>query len=102
MANEILIKGLANSKTFQKIAVRTDARLKSMKDISNESINSKLDEIHKAASQHAYSTTTAGIKKTEKTKIPRPPDGGFVGFWSAFGKVVGEDLGLREVRRKGK
>jgi len=106
VANEILIKGLANSKTFQKMAVRTDARFRSMKDNSNNSINSTLDEIHKAASEHAYSTTSssssgaaaAGTKGGAKMELPRPPVGGMAGFFSALGKEIGKDLGTAKVK----
>lgn len=112
VANEILIKGLANSKTFQKFAVRTDARLRSMKDASNDSINSKLDEIHKAASEQAYSSSSssgaAGRKGggsgsgggASKMEMPRAPEGGLAGFLSALGKEIGGDLGLRSAASK--
>mmetsp|Transcript_13753 Transcript_13753/g.19664 ORF Transcript_13753/g.19664 Transcript_13753/m.19664 type:complete len:127 (+) Transcript_13753:135-515(+) len=70
IANEILIKGLANSKTFQRFAVRTDATLQKLKKESNERINSTLDEIHKSATREAFST------KSGSNSGRRPPGSG--------------------------
>lgn len=90
---------MANSKTFQKFAVRTDAHLSEMKKGGTESLNSKLDDLHKAATEAAYSTAEAAKSNSSKTSYhtsgpPTPPTGGFAGFVSAFGKEVKKDLGI--------
>ncbi|GFH51435.1 hypothetical protein CTEN210_07911 [Chaetoceros tenuissimus] len=99
VANEIFVKGLANSKTFQKFAVRTDSHLSEMKKGGVESLNSKLDDLHKAATEAAYSTAEAAKNSSSKSSYhtsgpPTPPKGGFPGFVSAFGKEVKKDLGI--------
>lgn len=101
VANEIFIKGLANSKTFQKFAVRTDHHLRGFKEGGVEHLNSKLDELHKAATEAAFSTNSAATKSTSTSRTayhasgpPVPPKGGFQGFLEAFGKEVKKDLGI--------
>jgi hypothetical protein len=97
---EIFIKGLANSKAFQKFAVRTDYHLRSFKEGGVEHLNSKLDELHKAATEAAFSANSARSKSTSSRTAyhtsgpPVPPKGGFMGFLEAFGKEVKKDLGL--------
>jgi len=94
VANEILIKGLANSKTFQRIAVRTDSHIQNLKRQSNESINSTLDEMHKTATKTAYSTTASSSSRTSSTSgPPLPPPTGISGFFQALGKVIQKDFG---------
>ena len=84
-----MIKGLANSKTFQRIAVRTDNHIQNLKRQSNESINATLDEVHKTATKTAFSTTT-----TQSTGggPPQPPPTGISGFFQALGKVIQKDF----------
>mmetsp|Transcript_1423 Transcript_1423/g.2601 ORF Transcript_1423/g.2601 Transcript_1423/m.2601 type:complete len:114 (+) Transcript_1423:277-618(+) len=100
VANEIFIKGLANSKTFQKFAVRTDHHIRSFKEGGAEHLNSKLDELHKAATEAAFSASSSGTKSTSSRTAyhasgpPVSPKGGFLGFIEAFGKEVKKDLGL--------
>jgi hypothetical protein len=88
VANEILIKGLANSKTFQRFAVQTD---KKMKDIHKTHIEKLTNE---------FSNVVDGSVKNQSRSAsmqagpPQPPRGGFVGFLSAFAKEVRKDLGI--------
>jgi hypothetical protein len=96
-SKEILVKGLANSKSFQKFAVRTDSHLRNAKEGGAEHFNLKIDELHKAATEAAYSTTSkAANTKTayHTTKPPVPPKSGFPSFISAFWKEVRKDIGL--------
>jgi len=96
VANEIVIKGLANSKNFQRFAVRTDAQWQKMKDSSSEAMNSQLDELHKAASQRDYTSSPGGsntkLEKGGSTGPPTPPGG----FFSAMKKEILKDLGIRK------
>jgi hypothetical protein len=106
VANEIVIKGLANSKTFQRFAVRTDAQLRSIKNQGEEGLNSKLDELHKAANKAAFSEQNSFHNATgaraagsssggyHTSGPPVPPKQGFGGFVEALGKVIGKDLGI--------
>jgi hypothetical protein len=110
VANEIFIKGLANSKTFQKFAVRTDAHLRNLKESSNDVINSKLDELHKTATKTAFSSgstfyssasegmssASRGTYHTNTRGPPIPPKSGFSGFIQAFGKALRRDLGIEK------
>ena len=81
VANEIIIKGLANSKTFQRFAVRTDASLKEAKAKGEKTVETAFSE---------FSTTTA----TTASGRPQPPQRGISGFVSAFFKEIGTDLGI--------
>ena len=107
VANEILIKGLANSKTFQRFAVRTDAHLRSLKNQGEEGFQSKLDDLHKAATKAAYSEQNAFHNATgarggmssnggfhTSSGPPEPPKKGLGGFVEALGKVIARDLGI--------
>ena len=115
VANEILIKGLSNSKTFQRFAVRTDAHLRSLKHQGEEGFQSKLDDLHKAATKAAYSEQNAFHNATGARSgmnssggyhtssrggggegPPVPPKKGLGGFVEALGKVIARDLGIRK------
>ena len=103
---ELFVKGLANSKTFQRFAVRTDATLRNVKESSNEAMNAKLDELHKTATKTAFSqgstfhssyqsgASTASKGTYHTNGPPKPPNTGFAGFIEAMGKEVQKDLGI--------
>jgi len=77
--------------------VRTDSHLRNAKEGGAEHFNSKIDELHKAATEAAYSTiseATSAKTAYHTSKPPVPPKGGFPGFISAFGKEVRKDIGL--------
>mmetsp|Transcript_29485 Transcript_29485/g.45007 ORF Transcript_29485/g.45007 Transcript_29485/m.45007 type:complete len:109 (+) Transcript_29485:90-416(+) len=95
IANEILVKGLANSKTFQKFAVRTDHHLRKVREGGKDSMNAQLDELHKAA-QEAVFTSRANTSSGSSTSKgpPIPPRTGFSGFVEAFGNEVKKDIGM--------
>lgn len=77
-----------------------------MRETSNETINSKLDELHKTATKTAYSSqsfsssSSAGMNSTASKSTyhtsgpPIPPKQGLAGFIEAFGKVIRKDLGI--------
>ena len=75
------------------MALRTHNTYHDMKKGGLENINSKLDDVHKAASEAAYYSTTT--QKGSKKGPPIPPPSGFAGFVSTFGKEIRKDLGLR-------
>jgi hypothetical protein len=79
--------------------VRTDTHLRSVKDGGTDHINTKIDELHKAATEAAYSTmkeaSKSGSAKTAyhtSSGPPIPPKRGFPGFIAAFGKEIKKDL----------
>lgn len=55
----------------------------------DKTVNQTMDEIHKAATKAAYSTSAKGKMKDE---IPVPPEQGFKGFIGAFIKEVKKDF----------
>merc|ERR1712038_1285510 len=112
IANEVLIKGLANSRTFQRFAVRTESHLNELRNSSTEKINSHLDELHKTANQTMHGTRQSGngpksnsyhtsngyggssSSTSNKNGPPIPPARGILGFFSAMKKEIRKDLGL--------
>lgn len=96
VANEILIKGLANSRTFQRFAVRTDQTWKEMKKTGTEHISTAFEEAVKQQVRHASSSSKATASGAAGTAggPPTPPLRGFPGFVSAFFKEIRQDLGM--------
>jgi len=88
VANEVIIKGLANSRTFQRFAVRTDKSLQDLTKASSETFQQAMNELaqQQQKQQVRLSSSQAGP--------PQPPLGGFVGFVSAFVKEIRKDLGM--------
>ena len=90
LANEVFIKGLANSKTFQRFALRTDHTLQNIKKQGTETLETSFEEMTKrAASTAANSSAAPGTAGGP----PLPPPRGFAGFLSAFAKEVRRDFG---------
>ena len=100
IANELFIKGLAESKTFQRFAVHTDKHIQKFKKDGVEQLNSQFDELHKQATKAAYSTTSSSATSAGGSggkgviQPPKKPMEGIPGFFSALGKVIRRDLGL--------
>jgi hypothetical protein len=90
VANEIIIKGLANSRTFQRFVVKTDKSLQDLHKTSTETLSSAVNEF---ASQQIRSTSTSAAgAAAARAGPPQPPLTGFAGFVSAFIKEVRKDL----------
>jgi hypothetical protein len=85
--NEVLIEGLAKSRTFQRFAVLTDATIKDVHKASTEKLNAAFEEF---AGQQASGNAGSGISSGP----PLKPLTGFTGFISAFVKEVRKDMGL--------
>mmetsp|Transcript_10665 Transcript_10665/g.12183 ORF Transcript_10665/g.12183 Transcript_10665/m.12183 type:complete len:112 (+) Transcript_10665:101-436(+) len=96
VANELIIKGLANSRTFQRIALRTHNKIEEAKKVGSETLNTTLDEIQKEAAQSAThgNNSFASYSTNIPRGPPRPPPSGISGFFRAFGKEIQNDLGL--------
>lgn len=123
-AQELFIKGLAESKTFQRFAVHTDRHIQKYKKEGLEQFNSHLDELHKQATttmrasssssssssfSSSNSTTNVGNNAAsfssrgagagggggdELLKPPQRPLQGVPGFFSALARVIRRDLGM--------
>ncbi|KAL7549432.1 hypothetical protein ACHAWF_013952 [Thalassiosira exigua] len=99
---ELFIKGLAESKAFQRFAVHTDRHLQNVKKDGFEHVNAQIDELHKHATRAAYSTsagTGTGAGATTSggaLRPPRRPSEGVAGFFSALGRVIRRDLGMNK------
>jgi hypothetical protein len=103
---EVLIKGLANSKTFQRFALRTDHHVQQYKQKGQQHVNEALDDLHKTATESMYKAQAearasgyagsgaGGSKASAAAGPPTPPLRGFGGFISAFGKEIKKDLGF--------
>ncbi|KAL3784910.1 hypothetical protein ACHAW5_006232 [Stephanodiscus triporus] len=108
---ELLVKGLAESKTFQRMAVHADRHVQKFKKEGLEHVNVQMDELHKRATRAAYSTSSARNFASSSSSSssragggvgggggalepPQRPLGGILGFFSALGKVIRRDLGI--------
>lgn len=87
VANEVIIKGLAHNKTFQRFAVRTDAQLKEMQKQGTEQLEKVVQE--NLTTNASRSTTTAAGAAAGP---PQPPLRGIPGFVSCFFKEIRKDL----------
>ena len=82
VANEVIIKGLAHNKTFQRFALRTDQQLNKVNKMTNEKITKTVEDLAKGVEGATAGTSTAG-----GVGPPKPPLRGFPGFVSCFFKV---------------
>eukprot|EP00980_Cylindrotheca_fusiformis_P015821 scaffold4634_cov122-Cylindrotheca_fusiformis.AAC.2 len=84
VANEVIVKGLANSKTFQRFAVRTNKQYNDVTKQSVDQIAKTLDEI---------TQQQAGRASASSHKVPpKPPLRGIPGFFAAFLKEARKDI----------
>lgn len=93
VANEIIIKGLANSKTFQRFAVRSSKQYEDFQKQGTEKLTQTLEEL--AKQQAAAGTTAAsaeGAAAAEALQPPQRPLRGIPGFVVAFFKEVRKDI----------
>ena len=85
---------MANSRTFQRFALKTHTHIQDAKKIGTETLESHLDELHKVAQQATAQYSTSAPPKTSNTGPPIAPLRGFSGFLAAFAKEVRKDFGL--------
>lgn len=79
--NEVVVEGLAKSRTFQRFAVATDATLKGVQKTSADKLKAAFEDFAGEQQANAF-----------KTGPPLKPLSGFPGFVSAFVKEVRKDL----------
>ena len=93
VANEIVIKGLANSRTFQRFAVRTNKQYEEFTKQSAEQLNKTLEDLAKQQAETFNAAAAAnGSKVATGAGPPQPPLRGIPGFFLAFFKEVRKDL----------
>jgi len=90
VANEIIVKGLANSRTFQKFAVRTNQQYQEFNKQGADKLAKTVEDI--AKSQGA-SAAEGAAKSGGPLQPPQRPLRGIPGFFLAFAKEVRKDLG---------
>jgi len=86
---------------------RTESYLEKARTTGTQELNSKLDELHKAANEAVFASSSSstsyssGIRgsasfhtNSKSIPPPKPPLTGISGFLSAFRKEVFKDLGL--------
>jgi len=97
VANEVIIKGLSNSRTFQKFAVRTNKQYEELNKHGTDKITKTFEDIIKTQGEDSLSSATvsAASAKTKMSalKVPQRPLRGIPGFFLAFFKEVRKDLG---------
>eukprot|EP00542_Grammatophora_oceanica_P009186 CAMPEP_0194046340 /NCGR_PEP_ID=MMETSP0009_2-20130614/20872_1 /TAXON_ID=210454 /ORGANISM="Grammatophora oceanica, Strain CCMP 410" /LENGTH=101 /DNA_ID=CAMNT_0038691587 /DNA_START=110 /DNA_END=415 /DNA_ORIENTATION=+ len=86
--NEVVVKGLAESRMFQRFALRTHNNVQEIKKTGTEYMSQSMDQMEKEMAKNA--TTTMNRKGP-----PQPPVRGVPGFFSAFAKEVRKDLGMK-------
>mmetsp|Transcript_120064 Transcript_120064/g.346845 ORF Transcript_120064/g.346845 Transcript_120064/m.346845 type:complete len:110 (-) Transcript_120064:126-455(-) len=94
VANEIIIKGLANSRTFQRLAVRTNKQYEDFTKQGADQLNQTLEELAKKQAgevRHASTAASAAVSSTI-TGPPKPPLRGIPGFFVAFFKEIRRDV----------
>lgn len=92
VANEVVIKGLANSRTFQRFAVRTNKSYTDFSNQSKEKLSTTLEDLVKQQAAEGVSGSGGGTTAAAATGPPTPPLTGFPGFTSAFYKELRKDI----------
>ncbi|GMI53913.1 hypothetical protein TeGR_g1186 [Tetraparma gracilis] len=88
LANEVVVKRLANSKAFQSAALRTHLTIEKQREAAKQAMESVVDGAGAGAGKQlpGGGAGAGGMRK--------PPRGGVLGFFSAFRKEVAKDVGL--------
>ncbi|GKZ00447.1 hypothetical protein MPSEU_000997300 [Mayamaea pseudoterrestris] len=95
IANEIIIKGLSNSKTFQTFAIRSDSKIQEFHKTGTESFNKAFEELSKMQAVGSTSAMNNNVGTAARSGPPVPPTRGFAGFMEAFLKEIRKDLGVK-------
>lgn len=90
VANEIIVKGLANSRTFQKFAVRTNKQFQDLEKHGTENISKTVENL--AKSQGGSSAAEGAASNTGQLQPPQRPLRGIPGFFLAFAKEIRKDV----------
>ena len=91
VANEIVVKGLANSRTFQRFAVQTNKQYEDLTKQSAEQLSKKLEELAKKQAAEGVQRVTTP-PSASVVAPPIPPLRGVPGFFLAFFKEIRKDF----------
>jgi len=91
LANEIIVKHLAQSKTFQKMALRTHLNVEKTKEFVKQGVEKAETEGLEGLKKGMEAS--AGAAGSAPKGVPIPPRKGFGGFVEAFVKEVKKDFG---------
>jgi hypothetical protein len=98
VANEVIIKGLANSKTFQKFAVRTNKQYEDLHKQGTAKLTETLEDLAKqqpegtSSGATAHGGTTGTAVNNGALQPPQRPLRGILGFVVAFFKEIRKDI----------
>mmetsp|Transcript_23948 Transcript_23948/g.56579 ORF Transcript_23948/g.56579 Transcript_23948/m.56579 type:complete len:118 (+) Transcript_23948:98-451(+) len=102
VANEVIVKGLANSRTFQRFAVRADKQFKDVHEKGTENITKTVEEfVSKAGGEGTATSASASAAAGGTAKAaagssglqpPQRPLRGIPGFAVAFFKEIRKDV----------
>lgn len=93
VANEVIIKGLANSRTFQKFAVRTSKQYEDLQKKGSEQIAQTFEELAKQqAGERAAASVASKGAAASALQPPQRPIRGIPGFFLAFAREVRKDI----------
>ena len=93
VANEVIVKGLANSRTFQKFAVRTNQQYQELNKHGTDKITKTFEELSKTQGGPASASASGTAAAGGPLQAPQRPLRGIPGFVLAFAKEVRKDLG---------
>ena len=93
VANELIVKGLANSRTFQKFAVRTNKQYEELSKQGTEKMTQTFENLAKQQQQQmSGDAARAGESSNNILRPPQRPLRGIPGFFVAFFKEVKKDF----------
>ena len=95
LANEVLIKGLANSRTFQRFAVRSEIRMQELPKAGTENFAKAFEELSNLQARGTATVASSAAGAAPKAGPPVPPRRGVGGFLEAFVKEIRSDLGMK-------
>jgi hypothetical protein len=85
---EVIVKGLAESRTFQRMALKTHTTLNELEKRGTQHLESTLNEFNSSAAAGDHLSSASG----NKSGPPKAPLRGVSGFVAAFFKEVRKDI----------
>ena len=95
VANEIIVKGLANSRTFQRFAVRTNQQYEELNKQGTEKIARTIEDLAKSQAGPSGAASAGGGSAASEgggLRAPQRPLRGIPGFVVAFFGEIRKDL----------
>jgi hypothetical protein len=92
VANEVIVKGLANSRTFQRFVVRADKQFKDIHQTGTEHLSKTVEEFASKAGGEGTAATSTATGTVTDLQPPQRPLRGIPGFALAFFKEIRKDI----------